>query len=689
MNNSDQVDLMARGQACVDVGNIAEASAIFAKLCEIAPENAEAWLMQGALYGEAGVFEKAETCLNKAIELQPNYPEAFLTLAHLYRGKMAIKSAYKQVKHALEIDAEYDEAWVFLGTICCELNYLEEAKHASKEAIKRWPENPQAHISLSTALCYQGNMAEAETAMRDALELGGQNQPSISALLGRMLIVRGEFDQAEPYIRNALTLSPNDVNVLISRAKIKLGQRHFAQAELELSKIVKIVPENADAWNDLGSAFQMLHKTKEAERCYFKSVELAADALAPVYNLALLLEREGKYSEAVDKLKTAHIHHPENLEVIGLLGGILEKSGKFDEAISVIEPALSRAEKSVRIGATFQRLCKKMQQCAQAMDYLEEVSKTTIINHDDRAAVHFSLGQLYDRQNQYDKAFTHYQQGNTAYNQVYNPDDFSAHVDKIMQVFSALNFAKAPCSTRTEQPIFIVGMPRSGSSLVEQILSSHSQVFGAGELFKLMELTENMTSADGTPLKYPLSVENITQQMVDKLATEYLDFTSNMSGGASHVTDKLPHNFQNVGLIKHLFPNAKIIHCVRDARDTCLSCYFQNFTGVHPYNYDLTHIGRHYVDYQRLMAHWKTLEISILDVHYEKLVDDQEAGSKQLIEYCGLPWEEQCLDFYKSGRATKTASYDQVRQPIYKTSKQRWKNYEKHLSPLFKALEFK
>ena len=687
MNRPDVTDLAARAQACVDAGKLPEAKHLFGELCRVAPDNAEAWLMAGALHGETGAPEDALACLNTAIRIAPNYPEAHLTLAHLHQASGALGACYDSVKRAVEIDANYDEAWVLLGAVCCELKRFEEAERASREAISRWPENVQAHISLATALCNQGRESEAEPVVRTAMGLEGGNHPMVAALLGRVLLGKGDYEQSERLIQAALAVAPGDVTLRLNLANIHLGQGQHVAAEAVFRSIIEDVPSLADAWTGLGSALQGQYKLPAAEEAYRQAMALDADSLPPAYSLALLQEVNGDFAGAVESLKLILARRPGQLDSIGALAGVLEKRGDFDEAIQTLEPVLGIAEKNARIALAFQRLCGKMAQCSEAVSYIEAVLASEEIKAEDRAALHFALGSQYDQDAAYDRAFEQYARANSIAAPDYDPDAYSAYVDSLIQVFSPSDFSCLPPSNYcSEQLVFIVGMPRSGTSLVERVLSSHSAVFAAGELRNVIELADEVASLAGEEQRFPAGVEQLVQSDIDRLSGKYLEAIAAMSDGAVRVTDKLPHNFQYLGLIRVLFPAAKIIHCVRDARDTCLSCYSQNFFGYHPYTSKLEYLGRHYKDYQRLMEHWRLLDIPMLEVPYEALVEDPEAWSRKLVEYCGLDWEEQCLRYYETGQLTRTASYDQVRQPIYKSAMGRWQHYESHLSPLLEIL---
>jgi len=242
-------------------------------------------------------------------------------------------------------------------------------------------------------------------------------------------------------------------------------------------------------------------------------------------------------------------------------------------------------------------------------------------------------------------------------------------------------------SIRSERPLFITGMPRSGTTLVEQILSSHPDVHGAGELADIGEMAESLPARLGTQLQFPQCLSHVTTAHLDQLATGYLDTLERLSPDARRVTDKML-GFIYLGLIELVLPGARIIHCVRDPMDTCLSGYFQDFSRSHPYSYDLHNLGVYYRSYQKIMHNWKNvLSLPIMEVQYEDMVTNQEVTSRKVIDFCGLEWDERCLDFHKNERFVGTASYNQVRRPMYKTSLGRWKKYEQFLEPLKKALQ--
>jgi len=287
----------------------------------------------------------------------------------------------------------------------------------------------------------------------------------------------------------------------------------------------------------------------------------------------------------------------------------------------------------------------------------------------------------------YKEAFRHYKAGNETIDIVFDSQSFKTRIDNLISIFNSENIVNiAKSDTDTTLPIFIVGMPRSGTSLTEQILSSHPQVDGAGELNDINNIAVSLPNKLNTTLPYPQCITLLTTDACNIIAQEYLNKLTNLCGENRFITDKMPHNFLNIGLISLLFPQAKIIHCVRDPRDTCLSIYFQNFGWLHPYGARLDWLGAYYQEYVRIMKHWETVKIPIHTVRYDDMVNDQKATTRKILEYCNLEWSDNCLNFHKSDRVVATASYDQVRQKIYTKSQARWKNYEKDITLLIENL---
>jgi hypothetical protein len=237
------------------------------------------------------------------------------------------------------------------------------------------------------------------------------------------------------------------------------------------------------------------------------------------------------------------------------------------------------------------------------------------------------------------------------------------------------------------RPVFIVGMPRSGTSLVEQVIATHPQAFGGGERHEISSISQKLSVWKGSDKEYPECLADVPAEVFSTFADDYARYVTALAPGITVMTDKMPENYRHLVLIRLLFPEARIIHCTRDPVDTCLSCYFQEFSGSYDFSYDLADLGAHYVEYKRLMDYYRDdVGMPMLEVNYEEMVADTEGLAREIIDYCTLDWDEQCLRYYESDRVVRTASYDQVRQPIYTSSVERWRHYEKYLTPLLEAL---
>ena len=367
--------------------------------------------------------------------------------------------------------------------------------------------------------------------------------------------------------------------------------------------------------------------------------------------------------------------------------------GDYKQAYDTLKPLLDSeaALPTVEATLTLARFCKYVNACPQAIVmHRRLLDGTTPITEAERIHLHFSLGRLLDSGGEYEEAFEHIHTANRMKRAPFKSQLLIDRYKAYRTVYTREFMAGAPrASTPSSHLTFIVGVPRSGSTLVEQILSSHSGVKGLGEIMALPAIVLSAPATMGSSLHYPQCMTELTQASVTALADRYLREVNALAGEAHRVTDKMLQNFEHLGLIALLFPQARIIHCTRDPLDTCLSCYFLHFRSENmSHTYDLAHLGMYYREYQRLMEHWKTvLDIPIMEINYESLIDDQAHWTRELLAFCGLPWEDNCLDFHKSDRAAATASYDQVRRPMYRSSVARWKRYEQQLEPLRKALE--
>jgi tetratricopeptide (TPR) repeat protein len=481
-------------------------------------------------------------------------------------------------------------------------------------------------------------------------------------------------------------------------------RRHAAGDELGAAaiykKLTKLRPNDPQLLTLLGECLTARGQIEEARTALTKASRLKPNDPAILYDLAMTYRREGRFDQAHQYLDKALRLKPDDPTITSAKAACYYIAGDIDAANATLAPLLDKGQRHISLVLGFARICHRLAgggaggggREADGIALLRECLTQDGIPQGLRVDALFFLGDLHDRLGQYDEAFAAYAEGNRLAGIRFSPETFSESVDDLIQrTWTAPRMKEFPRSKvkppESEIPVFILGMPRSGTSLVEQILASHPQVYGAGELNDIPKLVHEWQGAVSGALALMTDLEPLTQESVDREAREYLGRIKRLAPRAKRITNKMPHNFLHVGLISLLFPQAKVIHCVRDPMDTCLSCYFQNFGGHIPYAYDLSHAGLFYRDYQRIMRHWReVLDIPIMDVGYEDLVANQEAISRRMVEFIGLEWNDACLRFHENKRVVLTMSNDQVRRPMYSSSVGRWRKYKKHLGPLKEAL---
>jgi tetratricopeptide (TPR) repeat protein len=506
------------------------------------------------------------------------------------------------------------------------------------------------------------------------------------------LLKDNRLGEARDLYAEVCKIDPIDAESWFRLGTINIELKAMALAEACFRRVVELEPRLASAYYNLGRSLELQAKDEEAIAVYRQLLQITPHSEA-YYNIATIYVSQGKFTESLEAFRQAQQIEPDNARLIAGEAGVYEKQGDYEAAYARIKPLLDAGQATPDIAMVLAAVSQRLDRRPQAIELLEnQLGRHDLAgNTDVLIPLQFELARLLDAAGDYERAFHHARLGNGMTRSAFDHQAYTAYVDAIMEIFSADFMRRAPrASDRADQLIFIIGMPRSGTTLIEQILDSHPQVFGCGELPHIGNLAGRLPGPNGATQGYPQGVVYLNEQTCTEFARYYVHQVKTLSGGADFVTDKMPQNFQFLGLIALLFPGAKVIHSLRDPLDTCLSCYFQNFRfqdTTLAFSTDLANLGNYYKQYQRLMAHWReSLDIPMLEVNYETLVADQEAVTRQMVAFCGLPWDEQCLTFYKSGRAATTASYNQVRQPMYRKSVQRWKRYEQYLDPLKRAL---
>jgi tetratricopeptide (TPR) repeat protein len=598
-------------------------------------------------------FAEAAAVYQRALQAKPDSPEVHYHLGRALEKQGDLAAAVEHYRVAVCLQPDSAKLLNRLGVIQRQQGQLEAAVASLQQALRVKPDSPEAHYNLGNVLHDLGRLTEAMQHYREALRLR-PDFPEAYANLGVTFGDRGEFGIAVQHYQEAL------------RLKSDFPEAHY----------------------NLGNALQELGYLEAAVEHYRAALRLRPNFPEGHNNLANVLQTQGKFDEAKASYQQALRLRADFQEARAGLARVLEKEGSFEQAYEHLKPLVEAGSTNPAVLITFALLCRHFDRRTEARTLLERRLTQGSIPLGQRRVLLFMLGTLCDELGAFDQAFMYYQQANILKPRRFDPSQHAAFIEALIATCNADFLARMPRATQqSERPIFIVGMPRSGTSLVEQILASHPAVYGAGELEDINQIANSLADTLGTDRPYPYSLKMLSQETLNSTAQRYLDRLAMLSDDALRVTDKMPGNFVHLGLIALLFPRARIIHCVRDPLDTCLSCYFQDFVNLHPYAYDLTHLGAYYRQYQRLMRHWEeVLDLPMLKVQYEELVAHQEPLSRQIVAFCGLEWHEQCLRFHETKRVVRTASYDQVRRPMYTTSIGRHRHYARYLGPLKAAL---
>lgn len=677
----------ARAETLLDRGDIAAARNLYARICEIAPDDADAWLMLGLIDSESGNHSAALSALRTAINHNPKLAEAHFNLAGLLANSGDLNAAAESCEKAVQLEPDYKEAWLLLGAIHGRQGEFQRTASCSRRALSLDPASIEATANLGMALTSCGQYREALQAYMQAVQQHPANSLFWTAL-GEVHLALGKRDDALRSFLRAADLEPANQRVLqaLARLYLELGQPDKASAACRA--VLAREPDQVAALGILGTANQMMGNLREAADYLGRAVALQPDNTENTYKLACACQALGELDLALSHFKRALELEPGSATAIGGLVRVHDQKGDAEAVRHLLPDLVEAAARNPLVLPTLASIAPKFGIEDISLDKLLQALDRAGIPDALRARLHWAAGSLFDRRGDFDASFDHHRTSKTLTGAHYDAGAHSAFVDRIVATFNREFLDSAPRPSQiSELPVFIVGMPRSGTSLVEQILASHAQVFGAGELDTLSRMAQTLPTRLGSPQRFPECCRELTTDALDRAGMDYLSVMHRLSGNASRITDKMPHNFLHLGLIQLLFPGARIIHVRRNPLDTCLSCYFQEFSNAHAYTRNLEDLGAHYRDYQRLMEHWlRVLRIPLLDLRYEELVAHPQTMMRRLTDFCGLPWDQACEAFYKTDRVVATLSSSQVREPLNTKSIDRWKNYEHHLLPLKSAL---
>jgi tetratricopeptide (TPR) repeat protein len=651
--------------------------------------NARLFSDLGVVLKQQGRLDEAADALRRAVAIKPDLAQAHCNLSTVFREQGKIDEAIAASHAALRTGPTRAEVHVNHGVLLCDQRKYEEAAAAFTRALAIDPGLATAHFNLAHALREQGKRAEASAAYRQVIRLMPGSAEAYSCL-GALLNEEGRLDEAVAACQRAIQLQPNFAEAYYNLAIALAAQKNFGHAAALYRKATEIKPDYAEAYSGLGTVLRTCGKLDDAIAAYRLAITRKPDYAEAHCNLGRALHDQGKSQEAIDALRHGLLLDGSSAEAHNSLGLVLRAVGKLPEGRDAVGEAIRLAPSSAKYRRHLSEMIRFREGDSHLMEMERLLGDADPLATGERTDLHFALGKAYDDLGRHADAAQQLLQGNALKRREISYD--AAAVD---EVFARIRNVFTQDWLETQQgaghpsatPIFIIGMPRSGTTLVEQILASHPQVFGGGETKYFADAIGEAEAGRG--VLYPDVASTLTGSDFADLGKRYLTESLRLARpGALHVTDKMPSNFLFAGLIHLSLPNATIIHTVRDPVDTCLSCFSKLFTGELNYTYDLAELGRYYRQYQLLMAHWKRVLPAgrICDVSYEELVEDVEGQARRLVAHCGLEWDPRCLSFQENDRPVRTASATQVRQPVYKSAVGRWRPYRAFLEPLLQEL---
>jgi tetratricopeptide (TPR) repeat protein len=581
-----------------------------------------------------------------------------------------------------------------LGVIRAQQGRLETAVRLMRKALARDAGAAEDHNNLGMVLHASGRTEEAIACYEAALALRPRYAIALNNL-GISLAALAHHEAAIAHYRDALAIQPDHAEAMSNLGtSLHAMGRHAAAAE-QFQAALAIRPDLLEAHINLGHVWVELGLSEAAIACYRSALERQPTKAELHVNLADTLFKMQHREGALHHYDRARTLQPRLGDAHAGMGAVLQEIGKIDEARQCFETAIEIDPKKARYYLGLVRNMKFSPRGHKLAAMLALAADPASLDDQDAIPLHFALGEALADTGDYQRSFEHMRTANMLKRRSVSYDEMRelGEFERIAEVFSApMMRIREGRNEPSSVPIFIVGMPRSGSTLVEQILASHKEVFGAGEVETLGDAVKHHVTRSQNS-SFPEAVPDWTDEQLHDIGTRYLRQLkqlvpeSDRNEPITRITDKMLSNFRYLGLIHLTLPNARIIHTCRDPIDTCLSCFSLQFDKLN-FTYDLGELGRRYRGYARLMRHWHTVlpPGAILDVRYEDVVNDLEAAARQIVAHCGLVWDDACLRFYETTRPVRTASVIQVRQPIYRTSMTRWRPSEETLRPLLEAL---
>ena len=675
-------------------GFIADADDIVRRVVAAEPGNADAQHMLGILLHQSGKLAEAIEHVRRAAELKPDVALYHANLGEMCRLAGRTDEAIVAGRRAIALDPSHSGALSNVGIALFEQGRFEEALAHYDRAVAADPAFVQAHSNRGNALQRLKRFADAEACYRRAIELAPKF-PDAWNNLGTCLRELKRSDDAIAAYRSALELRPNDPETLDNLALALKDLEKYEEAAATLRAALAIEQRSDKIHLHYGSVLIDQHKIDEAAAATERALALNPNSHDAVNLLGRVAFERGELEPALAHYRRALSLKPDLADAYNNMGNVLKELGQLGEAQQAYLEAL---ELDPKVSGVYVNLAdsKKFKPGDPHIDAMEALAaQTDGLSKTDRMQLDFALSKAYADLKEHHRSFEHLLKGTAAKRSMIEYDEAAALslFDRLERTFTPqLIRAKSGGGDASAVPIFVLGMPRSGTTLVEQILASHPKVHGAGELNTLNDVVLTVRGPDGNTLPYPEFMPSLDPPALKQIGARYVALLHELAAKdgqvGERISDKMPSNYYFVGLIHLALPNARIIHTVRDPVDTCISCFSKLFTAEQNHTYDLGELGRYYRRYERLMAHWRRVlpKGRMLEVRYEDVVADLDGQARRIIDYCGLPWDDRCLAFHETDRPVRTASATQVRQPIYNSAVGRWKVYEEFLGPLLKEL---
>ncbi|GLQ87298.1 sulfotransferase [Dyella flagellata] len=637
---------------------------------------------------------QAETAARKLIDAYPSHGGIWQALGAALHAQGKLAEAVDAQRKAAALSPWDCIAHYALGESLMAMKQPVLAAESYHLASRIKPDFADAHFKLGNALAAQNRLEEAIAAYRSVLQF----RPDFGeahANLGFSLLSAHRHAEAEPHLRQALVAHPDSAPLHNALGTVLYGQSHMTAAAESFRRVIMLTPDDAQAHVNLGNALRELGSFSDAEHSYRHAIALNSRLARAHYDLGGLFYVQEYYAKAEHSYRRALELQPDYVEACNNLGRSIRRQGRLEQAREYFEAAVTIDPESVEAYCNLASLRTFRREHLEPARLEKLAHKLPSLSENLRIRYWFSLGKMREDLGRYDQAFAAYAQGNRLKHAQLSPDEAGkiALIEQVRSVFDRRFFASRPIpavSGKGKTPIFIVGMPRSGTSLIEQILSTHPDIYGAGELPDLENILFALADETGKPwTDFPEAAARLSTEELLRLGKAYTDRVWRHAPHASRITDKMMANFAYIGMIRLMLPNAKIIHAMRDPMDSCLSCYATLFSRNNlDFTYDLGEVGRYYVRYIELMRHWQQVlpPGSILELRYEDMVADTEGQARRLLDYLGLPWNRRCLNFHQNERVVRTASAAQVRRPVYRSSVARWKNFAAHLQPLLEIV---